>query len=106
MRGTSSRTFGAVEYANPAGLTQPTLVREVKPDYSREAMRARVEGLVNIEAIVSERGCVESAQVLTSLPHLDVQALWAVTQWIFEPARYHGQPVPMRVYIELTFKLK
>jgi TonB family protein len=105
-RGTSSRPLGGVEYADPAALTPARLVREVKPNYNREAMQGRVEGVATLAATVSERGCVEEAHMLTSLPPLDVQALWAVTQWIFEPARYQGKPVPMRVSIELTFKLK
>lgn len=82
------------------------LKREIKPDYSRQAMQHRVEGIVEVTARVSEHGCVEHAQVIRTLPYLDVQALLAVTQWGFEPARVERTPVPMQVSIELTFTLK
>lgn len=90
---------------SPAVVTTPRLIREVKPNYTREAVRERIEGVVVLTARVNERGCVETAEVVRSLPHLDAAAIWAVTQWLFEPARAHGDPVPSRVSIELTFKL-
>ena len=37
---------------------------------------------------------------------LDEQAIIAVKQWRFRPGLYKGQPVPVRVNVELTFTLR
>jgi len=66
----------------------------VKPEYPAEAQRPRIQGAVVLEAVISRHGCVRSARVLRSIPDLDSAALWATTQWLFEPARLDGAPVP------------
>lgn len=98
--------YRVAQDADAAKIVVPRLSRQVKPDYSRAAMDHRVEGVVELSARVSEQGCVEQAEVTRTLPYLDVQALLAVTQWSFEPARLDGVGIPVWVSIELTFKMK
>jgi protein TonB len=73
----------------------------IKPVYSEVARRARIQGLVIIEAVIDRQGNVTEARVLKPLPMgLDNAALNAVKQWKFKPGTLNGQPVP--VYYNLT----
>ena len=88
------------------GVRMPRLVHEVKPDYNHEAMKQKLEGVVELEAVVSAEGCVADLRISRSLGVLDVQALNAVLQWRFDPARFAGRALPMLAYVELTFTLR
>ena len=103
--------FGGGVYDIGNGVTSPVLVREVKPNYTGEAMRAKLQGIVEMEAVVMPDGTVDpkSIRITRSLDAnlgLDQQAIIAVKQWRFRPGLYKGQPVPVRVNVELTFTLR
>jgi len=91
------------------GVVLPRLVREVKPQYTRLAMKAGIHGTVVTEIIVRKDGTVGTAVVVRSLDQtfgLDQEALKAVRQWRFEPGTLKGEAVDVLVSIELTFTLK
>jgi TonB family protein len=91
------------------GVTMPSVLKEVKPSYTAEAMRAKVQGVVMVEAVVREDGTVGQVQVVRSLDRafgLDEEALKAVRLWRFSPGKRLGQNVPVLVEIELTFTLR
>ena len=103
--------FGGGAYQVGNGVSQPILVREVKPNYTGEAMRAKLQGVVEMEAVVLPDGSVDpkSIRITRSLDAnlgLDQQAIIAVKQWRFRPGVYKGQPVPVKVSVELTFTLR
>jgi protein TonB len=85
------------------------LLREVKPQYTAEAMRAKVQGRVMLECIVLADGTVGNVEVLRSLDPtfgLDQEAIKAAKQWRFDPGTRFGEPVAVLVTIELTFTLR
>lgn len=87
----------------------PTLVQRVSPQYTADAMRARVQGSVWVECVVLPDGTVGDARVVRSLDRvfgLDEQALAAARRWRFKPGRLNGQAVPVIVSIELTFSVR
>jgi len=87
----------------------PRLVKEVKPQYTKAALNARIEGSVLLEGLVLTDGRVGDIRVLRSLDSrlgLDVQAIRALKEWGFLPGTVRGQPIPVVVTIELTFRLK
>ena len=91
------------------GVTEPKLIREVKPQYTADAMRAKVQGEVELEAVVNPDGSVDRIRVTRSLDHtfgLDDQAIKAVRQWRFVPGMLKGQPVPVRGSVVLDFTLR
>ena len=47
--------FGGGVYQIGNGVTSPTLIREVKPNYTGDAMRAKLQGVVEMEAVVLAR---------------------------------------------------
>jgi periplasmic protein TonB len=106
--GTGGNTGGGI-YREGNGVTSPRVIREVKPSYTGEAMRARIQGLVTMEAVVMPDGSVGNVQITKSLDSnfgLDKEAIKTVKQWRFEPGRRLGQPVPVLIVIEMTFTLR
>ena len=93
------------------GATQPVLIREVKPLYTAQAMSARLQGQVEMDAVVLADGSVDPGSIritrsLDSTFGLDQQAIIAVKQWRFRPGTFKGQSVAVRVGVELTFTLR
>lgn len=82
----------------------PVLVRRVPPVYPEEARRRDVEGLVLLEAVLDRDGRVEpDVKVLRSIPLLDAEAIAAVRQWRFSPARARGGET-VRVILEVPIR--
>jgi protein TonB len=104
--GTGGGTGGGV-YQPGAGIDPPTLVKEVRPIYTDEARRQRIQGDVVLEIVVRSDGSVGSVRVRRSLGGgLDQRAIEAVRQWRFNPARRHGTPVDVAVEVAVEFKLR
>lgn len=100
---------GGGYYRPGSGVELPRVIREVKPQYTADAMRAKIQGIVELEAVVLPDGTVGQVQVTRSLDRtfgLDAKAIEAVRQWRFVPGTRFGQPVPVLVTIELTFTLR
>lgn len=89
--------------------TMPVLVKDVKPQYTREAREARIQGSVSLDAIVLKDGTVGEVTVTKSLDKeygLDDQAVKALKLWQFKPGMKDGKPADVRVSIEMSFTLK
>lgn len=100
---------GGGPYRPGNGIQNPEKIREVKPAYTAEAMRAKIQGTVIVECVVLPDGTVGDVQVVKSLDPafgLDQEAVKAAKQWRFIPGRRNGQPVPVLITIELTFTLR
>jgi len=98
---------GAYRPGNGVNLPQP--LKEVKPQYTADAMRAKVQGTVLLECVVLPDGSVGSVEVVRSLDStfgLDQEAIKAAKQWRFRPGTRFGEPVAVLVTIELTFTLR
>jgi protein TonB len=106
--GTGGGTGGGV-YRPGNGVTLPQVIREVKPQYTADAMRAKVQGTVWLECVVMPDGSVSDIKVVRSLDPvfgLDQEAIKAARQWKFIPGVRNGEPVPVLITIELTFTLR
>lgn len=91
------------------GVTLPVVLREVKPQYTADAMRAKVQGTVLLECVVLPDGTVGQVEIVRSLDSsfgLDQEAVKAAKQWRFRPGTRFGEPVAVLVTIELTFTLR
>jgi TonB family protein len=101
--------IGGGAYRPGAGITLPRVLKEVKPAYTADAMRAKVQGSVWLECIVLPDGTVGDVRVTRSLDPifgLDQEAVKAAKAWRFVPGTRLGQAVPVIVTIELTFTLR
>jgi protein TonB len=83
------------------------LMKEVKPKYTDGAMRRKMQGVVEVAAVVLEDGTVGDVKVTKPLDEeLDQQAVAAAKQWTFKPGTVDGKPVKVQVTIELSFTLR
>jgi periplasmic protein TonB len=106
--GSGGNTGGGV-YRPGSGVTLPTKLREVKPAYTSDAMRAKVQGTVLLQCVVRPDGTVGDVEVVKSLDPvfgLDQEAVKAAKQWLFRPGTRFGEAVPVLITIELTFTLR
>ena len=91
------------------GGTDPVPVFRAAPEYTSQAVTARVSGEVWVECTVLPDGACVKARVIRSLDArfgLDQEALKAAERWRFRPGRdKSGRPVPFLVAIAVEFKL-
>ena len=100
---------GGGAYQPGNGVELPRLLRDAKPQYTPDAMRAKIQGVVLLECIVLPDGTVGDVRVKRSLDPvfgLDQEAVKAARLWRFAPGTRNGQPVPVIVTIELSFSLR
>jgi periplasmic protein TonB len=110
--------LGVAAYAQPAtqeskppyrkgdGVVLPTVVSDIKPSYTADAMQARVQGSVHLECVVKVDGTVSDVKVVKPLSHgLDEASVDALKQWRFKPGTKDGEAVPVIVEVEMTFAL-
>src|SRR5207237_2396389 len=93
---------GGGEYHPGNGVTTPELLREVKPNYTGDAMRAKLQGGVDMEAVVMPDGSVGRVKITRSLDRafgLDDEAIKAVKQWSFKPGMPRGQQIAVIVNV-------
>jgi protein TonB len=84
----------------------PQLTNKVEPSYPEAARKARMEGVVILEAIITASGNVEDVRVLKSVnPLLDSAAQRAVQQWKYRPATLNGRAVRVYLTVTVTFNL-
>lgn len=106
--GSGGGTGGGI-YRPGSGIVTPKLLNEVKPAYTADAMRAKIQGSVHLDAVVLPDGSVGNVQITRSLDPtfgLDQEAIKAVKRWRFIPGTRQGQPVHVIVEIEVTFTLR
>lgn len=101
--------FGGGAYRPGAGIELPRLLNEVKPAYTPDAMRAKIQGKAVLDCVVGVDGMVGECNVVRSLDAnygLDQEAVKAARQWKFVPGRRLGKPVAVLVTIEMEFYLR
>ncbi len=84
----------------------PVLLQKIEPGYPEAARKARMEGVVILEAIITSEGAVQDVKVLKSVnPLLDASAVRAVSQWKYRPATLNGRAVRVYLTVTVTFNL-
>jgi len=100
--------FGGGAFKPGNGIVNPRELKFSEPKYTSDAMRAKIQGMVILEAVVLPNGTVGDVRVLQSLDSqygLDQEAIKAVKGWLFHPATRQGVPVPIIVTLEVMFRL-
>src|SRR6187431_193699 len=101
--------FGGGTYSVGNGVTRPIDIYSPKPKYTADAMRAKIQGTVVMSAVVLPDGTVTDIKVTRSLDQsfgLDEEAKKTAAQWKFRPGTLKGEPVAVRIQIELDFNLR
>ena len=100
-------TGGGPPNAGSGGYGEPACYYMPKAEFTDEAVKVKVQGSVELMAIVTADGRVTDPHVSKGLGFgLDEKAIEAVRTWRCTPARGpDGKPAAVRVLIEQTFSL-
>jgi protein TonB len=85
-------------------VKEPRAVRVVPPTYPLLATKARVSGIVVLEATLTAQGTVEEIRVVSGHPLLVDAAIAAVKQWQYEPTLLNGVPVSVILTAKVRFE--
>jgi periplasmic protein TonB len=84
----------------------PVIVNRADPDYTESARKARIAGIVIVEAIIDKQGNVDEVKIIKGLPMgLADEAVKAVRKWKFKPGTHNGQPVATIFNLTVNFRL-
>jgi TonB family protein len=87
------------------GILAPRKVRDVKPEFPAVAVLSGLRGIVVLQALVSEAGCVREVSLLKGAhPSLDGAAIRAVSRWRYTPTLLDGKPVPVTMTVTVNFQ--
>jgi TonB family protein len=88
------------------GMLLPTVQQKVDPQYTDEARRAKLSGMVVLQAVVRSDGTVDVLRVVRGLPlGLTDSAIQAIKQWQFRPGQKDGQNADIALNIEVNFNI-
>ena len=88
-------------------VTEPVKIDGPAAVYPEAARRARIQGVVVLDAIIDSDGRVEDLKILRGLPlGLTEAAIQAVKRWRYQPATLKGEAVSVRYTIPVRFKLE
>ena len=82
------------------------LIQRVEPVYPPLARQTRREGQVELRAIISTDGTIQSLQVVSGDALFLRSAEDAVRQWRYHPTILNGQPVEIETYITVIYTLQ
>jgi len=87
-------------------VSRPEVLLTTRPEYTELARRARISGVVILEAVIDEQGNVTDTRVLKGLPMgLSKAAVDAVQTWKFKPATLGGKSVPVYYVLTVNFQV-
>lgn len=88
------------------GVASPKAINSPDPEYSEKARRDKYNSTVLIAGTVDVQGVFTDLCVAQAAGEgLDEKALEAVATWKFQPATLQGEPVAVRLRVEVSFRL-
>ncbi|AUX23473.1 biopolymer transporter TonB [Sorangium cellulosum] len=88
-----------------AGMNRPSRVAGREPQYTREALAARVEGLAIVKCVIKVDGTLSGCRMIKSIPHMDREILAALATHRYTPVMYQGRPVSVDYVFNIRLKL-
>lgn len=86
----------------------PVLIKQTLPQYTDQAVQAKVEGTIRLQVVIRKDGSLDSFEILQPLGYgLDQAAVREIAaNWEFSPATLNGEPVDYRAVIDVTFTIR
>jgi protein TonB len=81
------------------------IASKVQPAYPAMARQLKIQGTVELDAIVAEDGSVAKVEIVSGNPVLTAPAVEAVKHWRFKPFTEEGKPIRVMAPIALDFKI-
>jgi TonB family protein len=86
--------------------TPPAATYSPDPEYTDDARSHHIQGMVKLAGVIDVDGKMKCLKVVESLGHgLDEQSLLTIRKWIFKPAIRNDQPLPIKLNVEVNFRL-
>lgn len=82
------------------------LLSSPPPTYPTLAKTQRIQGAVQVDALVDTTGRISSMKVVSGPPLLHQAAMDALHQWKYQPATLDGKPVAMHLTVTIQFHLQ
>lgn len=87
-------------------MVAPAPLFRMEPEYSEEARKAKIEGVIGLTLIVEPDGKVSDIRIVRTLGMgLEEQAIGTVMQWRFKPGTRGSQPIRVFAQISVSFRL-
>ena len=97
--------LGSAPLAMGPGMTPPRLLEAGEQiRYSHQASEARVQGVMQVQCVLTVDGRVTSCRVKQSVPFMDEAVLKALMSRRYTPVLFQGRPVPVRYNFAITLK--
>src|SRR5665213_3056238 len=94
-------------YKVGGGVSAPSVLSKVDPEYTTEAHDAKYSGTVLLSVVIGTDGKAHDINIVRPLGMgLDEKAVEAVQKWHFNPGMKDGEPVQVRAQIEINFRLQ
>jgi TonB family protein len=84
----------------------PTILREVRPEYPKEAREKQLQGRVALDVLIDETGKVRQVSFIEGLEIFKQAAITAMKNYKFRPAKVDGAPVAVRIRYSINFELE
>lgn len=95
-----------VSRAQSGGVQAPVLIHKTEPQYTQEARAAKLSGTVLVYVEIGTDGKAYNMQITRGLGlGLDEAAIYAISQWQFQPGTRDGIPVPVQANVEINWRL-
>lgn len=102
----STSGFGGGIMSVGGGVSAPEVIHSVQPQFTAQARSQNLQGVVAVQLIVDSQGFPQDVHVVRSLGMgLDQEAIAAVKQYRFKPAKYQGRSVSVQMVIDVDFRL-
>jgi TonB family protein len=85
-----------------AGMTRPEKLSGPVPQYTKEALEQRIQGLMIVKCIITVEGAVRNCRIIRPLPFMEEAVLDALYQARFKPVTLQGKPIQ----VDYTFNIK
>jgi len=82
------------------------IVSKVQPVYPESAKQKRIQGTVELGAVIGKDGAMENLKVLSGPSELQQPSLDAVRQWRYQPYLLNGDPIEVQTTIKVIYTLK
>ena len=90
----------------PCAQVPPRAIKMPSPKYSKEARRAKLQGIAILSLVVGTDGVPRDIRVRQPVGYgLDEEAVKAVRKWRFKPATMDGKAVAININVEVNFHL-
>lgn len=93
-----------VHHLSEPGIIAPKQIYSPEPEFSEESRKEKQHGIVGIGLVVGIDGLPRDLRILcSSIPGSNENAVNAVKQWKFTPAKKDGKAVPAAIEIDVSF---